>query len=149
YHGTETIIFNYDYEKLSGDYPDHYLRTAVVFFDPQVKLPEFYLKPQSLGSRIFKRKDIDFEEDPYFSKRYYLTGPDRKAVRDVFAIPQRQALIESKNRWAVGSAEGYVVIYADEKMDEQIKPSANEMGAYLEQTWSLYDVLSSSMRMSR
>jgi len=148
YRDIETIIFKYEYEKLSSDYPDHYFRTAVVFFDPQVKLPEFYLKPQSLGGRIFKKKDIDFEEDPKFSKRYYLTGKDPKAIRNVFAVQQRQALVESKNKWAIGSAEGYVVIYADDKMDEQIKPNAKEIGAYLEQTWLLYDVLSSPVRMS-
>lgn len=148
YRGMETIVFNYEYEKLSGDYPDIYLRTAVAFSDPRIKLPEFYLKPQGLIGRLSKGKGIYFKEDPEFSKHYFLAGPDQKAVRKLFSGRQRQALFEKNQKWAVGSAEGNVVIYADDKMDEQVNPEIDEIKTYLEKTWTLYSVLSSAVQMS-
>ena len=144
YRGVEVIIFNYQYEQQSSDYPDHYFRTVVAFTDQKKKLPEFYLKPQGLLRRIVKGRGIFSREDPKFSKRYSLTGPDEKAIKKFFSRRKRETLLGMKGEWAVGSAQGYVVIYADEKMDEEVEPSPKKMGAYLEQTWFLYDVLSSA-----
>ncbi len=144
YHGVDIIIFSYYYEELSSDYPDHYLRTAVAFSCSKNNLPEFYLVPRGLFDRFFTRRGIYFKEDPKFSKRYSLTGPDENAVRRVFGSRQRQALLEMKRKWAVGFAEGYLVIYADEEMDEEVKTTPKEMGAYLEKTWFLFDALCSA-----
>ncbi len=149
YRGVETIIFNYEYGELSTDYEDHYLRTVVVFTDPKNKLPEFYMKPQNIGGRLFKRSGIYFKDDSRFSKRYHLSGPDEGAVRNLFTSSKREALVAMKGKWAVGSAEGHVVIYADDKMDEEVKPTPKEMGAYLEKARALYDVLSSAQSTSK
>ena len=148
YRGTETMVFHYEYEKLSADYPDVYLRTAVVFSDPRIKLPEFYLKPRSLIGGMVKGKGIHFQEDPEFSTHYFLDGPDQKAVRELFSGRQRQALFETDQKWAVGSAEGNVVIYADDRMDEQVNAELDEIEAYLQKTWALYQALSSAAPMS-
>lgn len=142
YNNVQVMIFNYEYEKLSGDESDYYLRTAVVFKDPKIKLPDFYLRPMSPGDKLFGKNDIRFEEDVDFSKRYFLSGPDSAALYTLFGSRQRQLLKEMRRKWAIGSENGYMVIYADDKMDEQVEPKPEEMRNYLDQAWVLFKELS-------
>lgn len=54
----------------------------------ETPVPDFALEPEGLWSKFSELvggKDIDFEEHPGFSEKYYLRGPDEAAVRNFFS----------------------------------------------------------------
>ncbi len=146
YGQAEILVFNYHYEELSSDVNDEYLRTAVVFSLNPAALPAFYLRPRTLSERIFKEKGIFFKEDKDFSKRYFLTGDEPDAVRKLFNPQVRKVLKEMKPDWAMAAKDGYLVIYADGKMDEAINAEYEALREYLDQTYLLFRVLTAAVK---
>jgi len=148
YKDVDVMIFNYQYEELSGDDEDHYFRTVVVFADPHRDIPEFQMQSKSWGDRLFglldDNNEIEFPEDPEFSKRYYLLGTNQQAVRDLFGPAQRRTFVESERNWSIAGIDHRVIIYADDRMDEEVKPNLEEISKYLEQTRSLYEPIRSA-----
>ncbi|MBI1769840.1 MAG: SulP family inorganic anion transporter [Bacteroidetes bacterium] len=62
--------------------------TVVHFSDLDFYIPDFALEPEGLHTKLSEMtggKDIDFDEYPDFSKRYYLRSHDEHAVRDFFS----------------------------------------------------------------
>ncbi len=56
-------------------------------------IPDFALEPEGLWSKLFEGvsgKDIDFDNHPEFSKKYYLRGSDESQIRNFFT----EALIQ-------------------------------------------------------
>lgn len=61
--------------------------TVIHLSDLEIAIPDFALEPEGLHtmlSEVVGGKDLDFEEYPDFSKKYYLRGYDEQAVRDFF-----------------------------------------------------------------
>lgn len=61
--------------------------TIVYAADIEVPIPDFALEPEHLWTRMSEfatGKDIDFSDQPQFSKKYYLRGADEAAVRAFF-----------------------------------------------------------------
>jgi len=143
YQDVDTLMFNFGWEDISGDVPDSYARTAVVFTDPDMEVPEFELRSAGLGHRmfgaLFSGHDIELPEDPEFSKKFRLKGPDPLAVRELFDRVDRRALEETKRTWAVGGLSHRVVIYADAMMDEEVRPELEDISNYLKETWTLFE----------
>ena len=64
--------------------------TVVHITETELSVPDFALEPEGLSTKLsemFVGKDIDFPENPEFSKKYYLRGPSEVHVRDFFAGP--------------------------------------------------------------
>ncbi|MDQ7825918.1 MAG: serine/threonine-protein kinase [Candidatus Eremiobacteraeota bacterium] len=59
--------------------------------------PKFFMRRESLlDIRLFcGDPDIDFKENPRFSKSFYLTGPDREGVKDFFRPEIIEAFAEN------------------------------------------------------
>lgn len=58
-------------------------------------IPDFALEPEGLWSKLFEGiagRDIDFDNHPKFSKKYYLRGTDEASVRIFFTEPLLQFL---------------------------------------------------------
>lgn len=58
-------------------------------------IPDFALEPEGLWSKLFESvsgKDIDFENHPKFSQKYYLRGVHEDSVRNFFSEPLIQFL---------------------------------------------------------
>jgi len=56
-----------------------------------IKLPDFYLRPENISDKIaakFGFNDIDIEQYPEFSKKYYLLGKNKAEVLSFFT-PER------------------------------------------------------------
>ena len=143
FSGVDVKIFNYQYEKLERDTEDRYWRTAVAFSITQKQVPDFYLRPWQPGERFLEKNPIDFREDPQFSKKYFLTGSNAEDVRALFGERQREVLKEIKRKWAIAAANGYLVMYADETMNEEVKPDPEAIREYLEQAWVIFKELTS------
>ena len=61
--------------------------TILHVLDTRFAIPNFALEPEGLGSKFSELvlgKDIDFQEHPGFSSRYYLRGENEAAVRQFF-----------------------------------------------------------------
>ncbi len=149
YKGVNVTIFNYQYEQSSGDTPDHYFRTVVLFEDTGRTFPDFHIEPRSWGDRAFglirKKEEIEFEDDSEFAGKYHLLGDDRKAVRDLIGPKQRRTLAESERGWSVASSGHLVMIFADDRMDEQVDPNPEDIRSYLEQAWGIYNSIRSAV----
>jgi hypothetical protein len=61
--------------------------TLLQLSELEVSIPDFALEPEGLWSKLFEAvegKDIDFEANQTFSKKYYLRGEDEVAIRQFF-----------------------------------------------------------------
>ncbi len=61
--------------------------TVIHLSDIDFPIPDFALEPEGLHTKLSEvvgGKDIDFDEYPDFSKRYYLRGHDEQTIRDFF-----------------------------------------------------------------
>jgi MFS superfamily sulfate permease-like transporter len=62
--------------------------TVVQVSETNAFIPDFDLEPEGLWSKLFEGvagKDIDFDNHPVFSKKYYLRGRIESEVRDFFS----------------------------------------------------------------
>ena len=149
YRGVNLTIFNYQYEQSAGDTPDHYFRTVLLFEDTGRRFPDFHIRPRTWGDRAFGLfrvvEEIDIPEDSEFEKRYHLMGKDSEAVRDLIGEQQRRTLIESPRSWSVAGTGNLVMIFADDRMDEQVDSNPEDIRSYLEQAWPIFDSIRSSV----
>ena len=70
-------IFDYHYTTGSGKSRTHYEQSVFVMTDKALKLPKFSLSPEGFFDQVgsfFGFKDIDFDEDPEFSKEIFTEG---------------------------------------------------------------------------
>ncbi|HEV8584074.1 MAG TPA: hypothetical protein VGT02_03785 [Methylomirabilota bacterium] len=95
------------------------------------RLPQFRLTPEHLGDRIAQRlgaQDLDFAQDPEFSKAYQLQGPDEGALRQLFTPETRRFLVADPGQsiasdgrhlvwWARPSALGLGGLPSPEHLD--------------------------------
>jgi MFS superfamily sulfate permease-like transporter len=64
--------------------------TVAHFSETDLPIPDFALEPESFGTKLSELiggKDIDFNEFPEFSRKYYLRGTSEDQVRSFFAEP--------------------------------------------------------------
>ncbi len=64
--------------------------TVAHFSEIDIPIPDFSLEPEGFGSKLSELiggKDIDFNEFPAFSKKYYLRGTSEEQVRAFFREP--------------------------------------------------------------
>ncbi len=62
--------------------------TVVQVSETNVLIPDFDLEPEGLWSKLFESvagKDIDFDNHPAFSNKYYLRARNETDVRDFFS----------------------------------------------------------------
>ena len=142
YHDVKLLFFNFQYEVPDADDTDHYFRSVVVYEDPEREIPEFHMRLKGFGDNIFGLLDdegeVEFTDDPPFSKKYRVIGPDAEALRQLFGPAAQSALTASPRGWAIAGLDHRVIIYADDRMDEEVKPNVEAIRDYLDQTWELY-----------
>lgn len=64
--------------------------TVAHFSEIDLAIPDFALEPESFGTKLSELiggKDIDFNEFPEFSRKYYLRGTSEEQVRAFFTEP--------------------------------------------------------------
>ncbi len=99
-----------------GGYNGSYQRPVFALRDPQLKLPHFFLRSEnllldSLGS-LLGGQDIDFDEDPTFSKRFVLQGRDADATAKLFSDPKVRAafMTLSKSGFLMEAKDDTIVV---------------------------------------
>lgn len=121
-----------------GETSTHTQTVAAVRIDAAT-LPSFRLEPKGLFGRIaaaFGGRDIDFADDPDFSRGYRLRGVDEDALRRVFHPVLRRHLADEKDLCIEGGGE-WLAIFRHSK---RVPP--DELGAFTERARRLADVTS-------
>jgi hypothetical protein len=88
-------VFDLEYSTMDGEGIQGWEQTVVHVQSTRLRLPAFTLRPE----RVYHRTgdgvgggDIDFAEDPDFSRAYQLRGTDEGAIRGAFGAEVRAAL---------------------------------------------------------
>jgi hypothetical protein len=105
------MVFDYRFTQGSGKNSRTRNQTVVAFESPRLDLPAFECRPENVFHKIgqvFGYQDIDFEEDPEFSKSTVLRGEDVLRIEmmmngDIrnFIKHQKVLSIEGKNNLLV------------------------------------------------
>ncbi len=106
FHGTpwgpEVWLGDYEWVTGSGKSQSIHRVTFCLVDDPRLEVPHFVLTPEHpLLDRIatlFGMGDVDFEDDPEFSRAYRLTGADAAALRRRFTVEVRAQLLHRPER---------------------------------------------------
>jgi hypothetical protein len=82
------VLLDYRYTTGGGRNRRVHRQTICVLSAPGLKLPHFFVRPETklidfLG-KMFGGQDINFDEDPQFSKAFVLQGHDEEATRRLF-----------------------------------------------------------------
>lgn len=114
YRGVATLIGDYSYTTGSGKNRRRHRQTVFVFEEPSLALPHCFLRRESrlfdfLG-KLFGGQDINFEEDPEFSKAFVLQGADEAATRSLFDWELRQGFMAQRGRSLQFEAYGSTVV---------------------------------------
>jgi hypothetical protein len=106
-------------------------QTLVMLQSPEFDWPDLMMMPDSFALKLTKvlgMKDIDFENAPEFSKRYYLIGSDEASIRRVFRQEVTDAFAYQKG-WCV-EAHGDSIVFR--LKDKRVPPS--DIQTFLEET---------------
>lgn len=108
------LYFHYDYTVVRPRSSENFRFTVGFYKRPGLDLPEFELRPEGLADRVlalFGRKDINPGWNPEFSKRFYLSGPDKEAVAALFTPYVAGALSQIGGRWQAQGARDCVIFF--------------------------------------
>lgn len=85
----KVFLGDHEYTTGSGQYSSQHRHAVCVVQGPRLALPHFSLRQEIVLldrlAELFGGGDIDFEEDPEFSRTFRLRGSDAAAVRKVFS----------------------------------------------------------------
>lgn len=82
----EVKIFGYTYTTGSGDSSNTVSTTVMLLENSHLDLPHFFCRPETFWEKklFHADEDLEFGEEPEFSKLYYLTGEDEARIRELF-----------------------------------------------------------------
>lgn len=96
--------------------------TLLQISDIDIMIPDFALEPEGLWSKLFESvsgRDIDFDNHPVFSKKYYLRGTDENQVRCFFTETLIQFL-ENREEMHIECHRNRLIFY---KKRDLLEPS--------------------------
>lgn len=109
---TDIILIDYRYCTGSGKHKQTHDQTVIILPDGGAGLPDFQLTPENFFHRIgqlFGYQDINFAENPTFSKRYLLRGSNEEAIRQAF-VPEVLDHFAENWGWSVESRGGQLLV---------------------------------------
>lgn len=118
WHGGAVAVFDLHYISGTGKNQSSHQMTGVVLAVEEKSTPEFVIKPEHLFSKlanVLGQKEIDFEEDPDFSKQFQLMSVDEAETRRLFTPIVREWFKHHHGIWAeLRSAQ--LLLYRKEKI---------------------------------
>lgn len=126
---TQVMIFDWRYVTGSGKNTQNHLSTIVAIQSAELRMPLWLCRPESVLDWIgltFDGRDIDFEDQPLFSKKYHLHGNNEARLRrlfdaDVCAFFEQHAgsYAEASGEWLIYCRQGKKV--APEKVRDLLR----------------------------
>jgi hypothetical protein len=105
----------------SGENRSTHRQSVIYLASPHLDLPPFLLRPEHFFDRIGAAlgfNDIDFPENPDFSKRYLLKGKEEIQVRAAFTNDVL-TYFETKKTINVEAANSHLIVY---RHNQQLEP---------------------------
>lgn len=137
-HGRDIFAFDYCYTIHSGRSSYQHCQTVVVS-RLHSNVPPFVLGPEGflekLGDLVMKH-DIDFENYPEFSKKYYLKGQDKDAVKKTFS-PDLIREIEKMPKKITLESDGKLIAFFIPR--KKAKPE--ELPSQIEEASRIFDLV--------
>jgi len=109
--GIRVAVFDYHFTVGGGKSQTVYHQTVCAVCDRRLRLPVFDLKPESIWNKLgalFGYEDIDFEEHPEFSRKYFLSGVGEAAVRALFRPEVRDNLEKRAGLSLEGAGDRFI-----------------------------------------
>jgi hypothetical protein len=135
--GLKVSIFDYSFLENAGRYAPTYRQTVAAFSKPEVYFIDFELRPSETVDKIknaLLHKNINFETDPEFSRRFTLLSSLKDEIRSLFT-PSLRAFLESLDpaeKWHVEASGDFFVVYQFKK-----RTPPENLQAFLDQTTSI------------
>jgi hypothetical protein len=131
--GVELTLADYQYTTGSGKNQTTHRQTVCKMTVDSLHLPHFYLRPQrslfDLLGKLFGGQDINFEEDPEFSKHFVLQGEDEGAIRTLFTPTVRGFFNDHhRERLHFEAREGILVFHRGKRCKPQEATQLMELG---------------------
>jgi hypothetical protein len=137
-HGLETLILDYHDTLRAGPRLHAFRLSLLSFLKPGEDWPRFSLRPRQRFEGTGE-KDVTFEDDPEFSKRYVLRADDADATRRVFSDEVREFFRERPGLWV--EAAGPRMVYSTGRM---LAPE--HLQGFLEEGFEILNVFESRGR---
>lgn len=123
-NGRLVAVFEYTVEFRSwGDSGGMAIQTVVTVQLPSAGVPSFALRPEDFGDRLTGLRDISFDNDPVFSRAYFLRGEDEAAIRGIFDHDDVRAFYHRHSRVCTEVADGALFFW---RMNKRVKPEQIE-----------------------
>lgn len=138
WQGTELLVFDHGLLQSSGPGAER-TRSTALFQAGDADLPDFEMRPESLGTRIgsaLTGGDIDLPDAPWLDARISLRGRPRDAVRDFFSGARARALRRQPLKLAARSGDGWLAVYRSGPLVR-----AEEIKAFLDEAVALAQIL--------
>ena len=117
-------IFDYRYVTGGGQHSTTHQQSVILMQSDSLELPRFRLKPEGFFDKIGAAigfQDIDFDENPEFSKAFALKGDDEEAIRTFFDSKMLTEFVKHQGL-AVESDRGLFIYYqTGRKKPEEIQ----------------------------
>ena len=109
--GLEVAVFDYVYRVGKST-----VTQTLAAFTQNRELPPFALRTESVFDRLgetFVHRDIDFDSNPEFSRRYFLRSPDEASVRHLFTTGLLAFFeqIPPEKKWMVETSGKTLIVY--------------------------------------
>ncbi|HVN18351.1 MAG TPA: hypothetical protein VMU05_06245 [Dongiaceae bacterium] len=110
--GLDVALFDYIYQAGKST-----ITLTLAAFTQERELPAFELRSENIFDRIgeaFLHRDIDFDSNPEFSRRYFLRSPDEAGVRRLFTngLLAYFEQIPPEKKWQIETSAKTVIIYS-------------------------------------
>lgn len=141
--GVSVKVADYHYTTGHGRNSSHHSQTICMITDPSLSIPHFFLRREnkfldSLG-KIFGGQDINFDEDPDFSKSFVLQGKDEFITREFFNRNLRASMMKfAHDTMHIEGYENTVILHNK----TTLKPDG--LNNLMEKTLEVYQMLKSS-----
>ncbi len=111
----EMRVFDYSYRTGSGKNSHTHTQTLCIIKSSDLSLPHFFIRRESsffdfLG-KLFGGQDINFNEDPTFSKTFVLQGESEQAVRELFDSHIRNLFMQFGEQNMQVEARGDTILF--------------------------------------
>ncbi len=112
--GLSILICDYFFTVGSGKNSTRYSQTICLLEDPEFNLPEFFIRREHgvfdwIGEKM-GGQDIDFEDDPGFSKAFVLQGTKEEKIRYIFTQSLRDMLVTRKKEFKSIEGRGHYLL---------------------------------------
>ncbi len=111
----EVRMFDYSYRTGSGKSSQTHTQTLCIITSSELSLPHFFIRRENaifdfLG-KLFGGQDINFHEDPTFSKMFVLQGEPEPAVRQLFESRIRRLFLQFGGQNMQVEARGDTILF--------------------------------------